>query len=212
MIEWFNSIGEWFHANEGAIAAIFSTLTTGGLGAVVVYVFKNIVATKTNNARVKELAKVIETTEEGTLDTRKTLKNIVANNESLSNSLVNVGSKIGELSDKVVDLIDGVGDKLVGMENTLNAMLDMYTVVYSNLKDENARSTVSNILTNAKYAKTTVKEEVQAQLEALKESISGKMSAMQNEIDGMVKNTEKIIEPASVVTEANEDKGVNRLV
>lgn len=212
MIEFFNSIGEWFTSNSGTIDAIFSTLTTGGIGALIVYIAKTITQSRSNNAMVSKLAAVVKSNDEGQLDTKETLKAIVGSSAQLSAVVDKIGDKLANIEDNFTGAIDGICEKIVNFENTQNAMLDMFSVAYSNIKDENVRLAVQNIITNAKYGKTTVKEEVQAQLEDLKASFSKKLEAMQSELDLTVKATNDIIAPATASSETkNEAKGVNRI-
>ena len=206
-VEFFNSIGEWFTSNSGTIDAIFSTLTTGGIGALIVYIAKTITQSRSNNAMVSKLAAVVKSNDEGQLDTKETLKAIVGSSAQLSAVVDKIGDKLASIEDNFTGAIDGICEKIVNFENTQNAMLDMFSVAYSNIKDENVRLAVQNIITNAKYGKTTVKEEVQAQLEDLK-----KLEAMQSELDLTVKATNDIIAPATASSETkNEAKGVNRI-
>lgn len=213
MIQFFESIKAWYVANQVTIGSLFDLLGFGSLGAVIVYIAKLITENKTGNKMVNKLAEAVKANEDGSLDTKNTLKNLASSSELVAKSIEVVSGALEKAEEKIDAIAEEVDNKFVAIENAQSAMFDLFSVVYSTIKDESVRTAAQNIITNAKYAKTTVKEEVQLQLETLKESLSKQVESMRTELNGVIDVTNNLIEPVKGVKIELDDavKGVNRV-
>ena len=97
---------------------------------------------------------------------------------------------------KVLDVLNGV-DTLM---TKVNAILDVQSLVYQTIKDENTRVAVNNILTNAKYAVTEQRAQLIKELNSLKEE-NARITAESNaKIEETVEKATAIIEATNTET------------
>lgn len=185
MIEWFQSIGNWFVTNKDAIVTILSTVATSGVGVNLWQFFKNRKIVTENTKNASELVAALKENE--------LLKPAVAKVEEM---LSTVKEKQVALEKKVIDSINGI-DTLV---TKVNAILDVQSLVYQTIKDESTRIAVNNILTNAKYAVTEQRAQLIKELNALKEE-NARITAESNaKVEESVAKATSIIEATNVET------------
>lgn len=185
MIEWFQSIGNWVVTNKDAIVTTLSAIATSGVGVNLWQFFKNRKIVTENTKNASELVSALKENE--------LLKPAVAKVEEI---LSTVKEKQVALEKKVIDSINGI-DTLV---TKVNAILDVQSLVYQTIKDENTRIAVNNILTNAKYAVTEQRAQLIKELNALKEE-NARITAESNaKVEESVAKATSIIEATNVET------------
>ncbi len=185
MIEWFQSIGNWFVTNKDAIVTTLSAVATSGVGVNLWQFFKNRKIVTENTKNASELVAALKENE--------LLKPAVAKVEEV---LSTVKEKQVALEKKVIDSINGI-DTLV---TKVNAILDVQSLVYQTIKDESTRIAVNNILTNAKYAVTEQRAQLIKELNALKEE-NARITAESNaKVEESVAKATSIIEATNVET------------
>lgn len=185
MIEWFQSIGNWFVTNKDAIVTALSAVATSGVGVNLWQFFKNRKIVTENTKNASELVAALKENE--------LLKPAVAKVEEV---LSTVKEKQVALEKKVIDSINGI-DTLV---TKVNAILDVQSLVYQTIKDESTRVAVNNILTNAKYAVTEQRAQLIKELNALKEE-NARITAESNaKVEESVAKATSIIEATNVET------------
>ena len=185
MIEWFQSIGNWVVTNKDAIVTTLSAIATSGVGVNLWQFFKNRKIVTENTKNASELVAALKENE--------LLKPAVAKVEEV---LSTVKEKQVALEKKVIDSINGI-DTLV---TKVNAILDVQSLVYQTIKDENTRIAVNNILTNAKYAVTEQRAQLIKELNALKEE-NARITAESNaKVEESVAKATSIIEATNVET------------
>ena len=185
MIEWFQSIGNWVVTNKDAIVTTLSAIATSGVGVNLWQFFKNRKIVTENTKNASELVAALKENE--------LLKPAVAKVEEM---LSTVKEKQVALEKKVIDSINGI-DTLV---TKVNAILDVQSLVYQTIKDENTRIAVNNILTNAKYAVTEQRAQLIKELNALKEE-NARITAESNaKVEESVAKATSIIEATNVET------------
>ena len=82
----------------------------------------------------------------------------------------------------------------------VNAILDVQSLVYQTIKDENTRVAVNNILTNAKYAVTEQRAQLIKELNSLKEE-NARITAESNaKVEETVEKATAIIEATNMET------------
>lgn len=185
MIEWLQSIGNWFVTNKDGIVTALSAVATSGVGVNLWQFFKNRKIVTENTKNASELVAALKENE--------LLKPAVAKVEEV---LSTVKEKQVVLEKKVIDSINGI-DTLV---TKVNAILDVQSLVYQTIKDESTRIAVNNILTNAKYAVTEQRAQLIKELNALKEE-NARITAESNaKVEESVAKATSIIEATNVET------------
>lgn len=185
MIDWFQSIGNWFVTNKDVIVTTLSAVATSGVGVNLWQFFKNRKIVTENTENASELVAALKENE--------LLKPAIAKVEEV---LSTVKEKQVALEKKVTDSINGI-DILV---TKVNAILDVQSLVYQTIKDESTRIAVNNILTNAKYAVTEQRAQLIKELNALKEE-NARITAESNaKVEESVAKATSIIEATNVET------------
>ena len=185
MIEWLQSIGNWFVTNKDGIVTALSAVATSGVGVNLWQFFKNRKIVTENTKNASELVAALKENE--------LLKPAVAKVEEV---LSTVKEKQVVLEKKVIDSINGI-DTLV---TKVNAILDVQSLVYQTITDESTRIAVNNILTNAKYAVTEQRAQLIKELNALKEE-NARITAESNaKVEESVAKATSIIEATNVET------------
>ena len=185
MIEWLQSVGNWFVANKDPLIAGLTTLATSGAGVNLWQFFKNRKIVTENTSNAEQLTKALKQNE--------LLKPAV---ELVEEKLNILNEKQLSFGGKVLDVLNGV-DTLM---TKVNAILDVQSLVYQTIKDENTRVAVNNILTNAKYAVTEQRAQLIKELNSLKEE-NARITAESNaKIEETVEKATAIIEATNTET------------
>lgn len=185
MIEWLQSVGNWFVANKDALIAGLTTLATSGIGVNLWQFFKSRKIVTENTSNAKQLAEALK------------------QNELLKPAVELVEEKLNVLNEKQISFGNKVLDVLNGVDTLMtkvNAILDVQSLVYQTIKDENTRVAVNNILTNAKYAVTEQRAQLIKELNSLKEE-NARITAESNaKVEETVERATAIIEATNTET------------
>lgn len=182
MMEWFRNIGTWFYENKDAVLLWF---TSGQFFSILVTVFmlvRNVKATKSNTASSDTLQASLVKTEQ----TAKDAGDCKSNTDSLM-------VKSAELSCKIDEVESKMSNDLACVATKLNAMLEVMGVVYSTIKDERVRNTVSSLLINAKYNENSTRAELQKQVEELKETIRVQLEQLNKDVEERVETVSAVV-------------------
>ena len=190
MMEFITNIGNWFVINKDSIIGFvlsgqFATL----IGAVVLLV-RNLKSTKNNTEQAKTLNQSLEANKV-LADTSKITKE---NSEFLKDAQDKLKNQVDEFEAKLDAKMAMVTDKI-------NAMLEVQSIVYSTIKDEKVRSTVNNLLVNAKYAETATRAELQKQVEELKAKVAEQVEQLNKTVETVSDSVVKIVKGDSEPTD-----------
>ena len=183
MIEWLQSVGNWFVANKDPIIAGLTTLATSGVGVNLWQFFKNRKIVTENTSNAKQLTEALK------------------QNELLKPAVELVEEKLNVLNEKQLSFGGKVLDVLNGVDTLMtkvNAILDVQSLVYQTIKDEATRTAVNNILTNAKYAVTAQRAELIKELNALKEETAKQNAENNARVEEAVAKAVNIVEATDV--------------
>lgn len=136
MIEFFNKINEWLTVNRVTIIAF---ITSGNFAATLIAIkslISNINATKRNTESTNALSKVSKDTEE----MNKEIADLKASNNKLLEQLNDLAFRNTKYE-----------DALTKSNTTMNTMLDIMGVAYNNLKDDDSRMIIQNMIAKSKY-------------------------------------------------------------
>ena len=176
-MEWFRSIGQWFIDNKDAIVTAVQGIDIVGIVTAFVLLIKQFKAVKTNT------------------ESTNNLNTTIINQQNLINKVDKLEKENEELRRELHEMHQD--EEL--LLTKLNAMLDVQSVVYSTLKDESVRTTVNNILTNAKYNETTTRAKLKEELQSLKALVANKVNDVVDTVEKVVDNTSEIVESPMTV-------------
>jgi hypothetical protein len=175
MIEWFSNIYAWFAENKDAIILFFSSGQFLSLLAALFVLIRNIKAVKNNTSSSDALNQNILKNAQLQSDASSCKSNtdaLLANSETVQKQIADVE---GKLETEVLCLTD-----------KLNTVLEVMSIVYGSIKDEKVRSTVNSLLTNAKYAESTTRAELQRQIVELKSIIKTQLEQLNKDVEERV--------------------------
>ena len=178
MIEFFNSIGNWFAENREGIALFFSSGQFALLLSQVLVLVKTVKSVRSNTSSTNDLNKSMnesKDTQQAISDTKTGVEHVLENQSKADESFAALDEKVATLTDKV------------------NAVIEVQSIVYSSIKDEKVRNTVSNILMGAKYAESSAVLKLKEEVESLKSKIAEKVNDIQRNVDATAKNVSKAL-------------------
>ena len=173
MIDWFYSIMSWVSIHWRKIMLVFAGVDVVGIGGMLWTVFKQ--------------RKLLRNNTDANLQLGKNVKEVT----ELSNNVKSNTETVKSLNEQVIlykKENDALKENVAETNHKLDVVLEVMSVVYSKLKDENTRTTVTNIITNAKYAEQKTKAELQAEIDALKAKMNAEVEAFKKIVDQPVKD------------------------
>lgn len=179
MIEWFQSIGQWFVDYSKEIMTVVTSGNIIGFIANTAMIVKTMVGLKDNTK------------------TSKDLKTALAENQALRAEVEMLRKGQSELLDAVNELkglIVSNNENQSLLMTKMNATLDVQSVVYSTLKDSKSRSTVQNILTNAKLVENDKQTKLVEELEELRKKVAESQRVIVETVEKGVEKAEAIVE------------------
>ena len=192
MIEFFNNIWDWVISNKDGIVTFFASGSFIVTLSSIITVVKSIKSNNKNTLSINTINSTIENSNNISKDVTET-KNFV---QAQSEEIELLKEQNESLNDKIQHLESEVITKL-------NHMFDLYSVVYSTVRDDTVREAANNILMKAKYSSDVSKEMLEKQVEELKTKMSEKISDMQNAVDETVNDVKIAV---TNVTEMVKDK------
>lgn len=188
MNEFFGNVGNWFIENKDAILLWLQSIGLGGIVAAVTNVIvagKRIKAnTLTSNNLLEALPIVGET--------KQSMDELVARIDKLE-------ADNRELQEQNTIRYTEIQNSLDSLLNKVNALVETESVKSQTIKDETIRTTVGNVLTNAKYNETQTRARLLETIATLKKKLEEKNVTDSEQIKEALAAAQALIQP---VTEA----------
>lgn len=183
-MEFFNNVWLWIKENLNGILTVVTSAQFVSIVLTIVKLVKQSKSLADNTGISKELSKSLE------------------KNEKLSDKVQVLGEASIKLHDeqevtnkKLDEIEQRVNSALDSALNKLNSVVEVMSIVYSGLKDENARKAVNTILTNAKYAETETRLKLLEEINKLK----AEAAKMTENMNNLVAESAKKVEEAVVI-------------
>ena len=141
MVEFFQSIYRWLAEHKDQIIAFLTSTNFAGIVSMIVITIKQTKATKIGTLSMNNLIAPLK--EVNALATR------VGDAADTSSTIL---SNIATLQNKITDITNNITKTLDVVQYKGNSMLEVQSLVYSTIKDDNIRANVANILTTAKLS------------------------------------------------------------
>ena len=160
MIEFFESCWNWIMEHRADITTFFSSST---FVMVVTSIFALVKTIGSNNKNTLSISALKETISNNNhlADVVQEIKDSndksLAEVEKCEESLSKVEEKIKEFEDSTLRKVD--------------AMMEVMSIVYSTIKDDTIRNSVSSVLISAKHAGETSKAKLESEIEELKKRL-----------------------------------------
>lgn len=182
MTEFFQNIYAWLAANSNKIVAF---LTSANFLAMLTLVVNTIRTIKTNK---------------GVAITSTDLKTELAEsskNRTVIESIKGVSETIKDVTEATKTAIDEtkalLDKELLTVTNKVNAMLEVQSLVYSTIRDDSLRQTVSNLLNTARYSDANTKEQLQSEIDSLKKALNDKMEEVNQTMSDAIDKVQTVV-------------------
>lgn len=182
MVEFFRNVFTWFAEHKDGIVVFFTSTNFAAVVGSVILLIKQIKATRTTNKSVENSSSILDKAVE-----------LAQSVTSVSDKTASTESNTEEIKVKIDSVNKQFVNELEILQQKLNAMLEVQTIVYNSMKDETARKNVFNLLTQAKLVETSKYSELEQQVESLKKKIDEKVNDVQNVVEETVTTVQNVV-------------------
>lgn len=182
MVEFFKNLFTWFVEHKDEIVVFFTSTNFAAVISSVILLIKQIKATRNTNKSVENSSSILDKAVE-----------LAQSVTSVSDKTASTESNTEEIKTKIDSVNKQFVNELEILQQKLNAMLEVQTIVYNSMKDETARKNVFNLLTQAKLVETSKYSELEQQVESLKKKIDEKVNDVQNVVEETVTTVQNVV-------------------
>ena len=175
MNEFFNSCWTWYVENRDNVIAFFTSTNFVAIAGAIFAVVKDVKSRNRNTASNNNIADALMATKNLESD----VSSIKERDETLEKTLVSFEDKVETIETKLKDFENSVLGKV-------DAMMEVMSIVYSTIKDDAIRNSVSSVLVTAKHSSDATKAELEKQVDELKAEIAEMMSTANAKISETV--------------------------
>lgn len=182
MTEFFQNIYAWLAANSNKIVAF---LTSANFLAMLTLVVNTVRTIKTNKG-----VAITSTDLKNELSESSKNRSVIASIKAVSESIKDVTEATKTAIDETKALLD---KELLTVTNKVNAMLEVQSLVYSTIRDDSLRQTVSNLLNTARYNDANTKEQLQSEIDSLKKALNDKMEEVNKTMSDAIDKVQTVV-------------------
>lgn len=182
MVEFFRNVFTWFVEHKDGIVVFFTSTNFAAVVSSVILLIKQIKATRTTNKSVESSSSILDKAVE-----------LAQSVTSVSDKTASTESNTEEIKVKIDSVNKQFVNELEILQQKLNAMLEVQTIVYNSMKDETARKNVFNLLTQAKLVETSKYAELEQQVESLKKKVEEKVNDVQSVVEETVTTVQNVV-------------------
>lgn len=182
MVEFFKNLFTWFVEHKDEIVVFFTSTNFAAVISSVILLIKQIKATRNTNKSVENSSSILDKAVE-----------LAQSVTSVSDKTASTESNTEEIKTKIDSVNKQFVNELEILQQKLNAMLEVQTIVYNSMKDETARKNVFNLLTQAKLVETSKYAELEQQVESLKKKVDEKVNDVQSVVEETVTTVQNVV-------------------
>ena len=182
MVEFFKNLFTWFVEHKDEIVVFFTSTNFAAVVSSVILLIKQIKATRNTNKSVENSSSILDKA----VELAQHVTSVSDKASSTENNTEEIKVKIDSINKQFVN-------ELEILQQKLNAMLEVQTIVYNSMKDETARKNVFNLLTQAKLVETSKYAELEQQVESLKKKVDEKVNDVQSVVEETVTTVQNVV-------------------
>lgn len=182
MVEFFKNLFTWFVEHKDEIVVFFTSTNFAAVVSSVILLIKQIKATRNTNKSVENSSSILDKA----VELAQHVTSVSDKASSTENNTEEIKVKIDSVNKQFVN-------ELEILQQKLNAMLEVQTIVYNSMKDETARKNVFNLLTQAKLVETSKYAELEQQVESLKKKVDEKVNDVQSVVEETVTTVQNVV-------------------
>lgn len=180
----------WVANNYKEITMVLTSTQFISIISAIALLVKSMKKTDANTSTAKALTERLKQNDHDTIVAiENELKVVNAENVRLKNDVT-------KFKIETMEALDVVTAKI-------NAMIEVQSVVYSTIKNDNIRDTVNGLLLNAKYAETQTRKKLKQEVEELKVKVAEKFDDVMGEV-------EKTVNVVNAVVSDTKDEDIVR--
>lgn len=196
MNEFFGNLGNWFIENKDAIILWLQSIGLGGIvGAIanIIVAGKRIKANTLSTDNLLEAMPIVGETKQSVDALVERIDKLEAENKALQEENTVRFTEIQNSLDSILAKV--------------NALVETESVKSQTIKDETIRTTVGNVLTNAKYNETQTRAKLLEMIAALKQKMQEKNASDTEEVTKALNVAQSLIEPTAEVAHTVVPRG-----
>lgn len=176
---WFDNIYQWIMENLAVITAWFGAGELGTIVALGILLVRNIKTSKFGNLITDRLNSSLRENNNFNKDVEMSLSSIYEKVNAFQGDVHNTVQQMSILWNDFHTATDLLNSKI-------GAMMEVQTLVYSTIKDEDMRNNINKILTSAKYNDTGVQMEIAGEIAKMQEEFGKALADMQKTLENTV--------------------------
>ena len=191
MIEFFQSIGSWLVYHKDTILLTVMSTEFAGLVAAICGIFKSRKVTSSNTLANKALSENITELSDANTEVVNATTEAVKTIKSMTTEVTALKEELSILKKE----LDVTKEQNSIITSKLDAILEVQSIVYSTIKDSQTRTTVANILTNAKHTVLNQTVKIKEEVQSLKDKLNEKVKEIQDFATQASDHVDAIISP-----------------
>lgn len=197
MIEFLKSCYQWVAENYEKIMMVLQSSQFASLVAAGLLLWKNILSARENTNSSKELKNAMNENNKMS----DTVKAIKEENKTLKEQNDVLIKTVESFEDKFNTFTEQVNIKLESEQGVLvkklNSIIDVQSIVYSTIRDDNVRGTINSILVNAKFDENEdeTKKKLKEEISSLKTALAAEAEKVKNMAEEASSKLTEIVEP-----------------
>ena len=193
MITFFQNIWIGIINNKDEILMCITSAEFIGLVAAIVGLIRNNKTTSqnslTNAALSTSISTDIATVIASNNALNEQLQNSVTEQSKLTEDMNALKNKMSSLESSILEIKEQIDITI----SKLNGILEVQSLAYSTLKDDNIRTSILSVLSMTKHSETSQMANLKEQLESLKLEVVGKVNEVKLAVDDTVNKAENVI-------------------
>jgi FtsZ-binding cell division protein ZapB len=204
-MEFLKSCYQWVAENYNKIMMVLQSTQFASLVAGAVFLWKTIVSTRESIASSKKLDETVSKNNqmsENVVHIKRENEALKTQNEMLKSMVQNFETKFDEFVGKMNGRLES---EQAVLTKKLNAVIDVQSIVYSTIRDDNTRTAINSILTNAKFDETAdeTRQKLMQEVSDLKSKLAEEMEKVKTMTEEASTKLEEIVEPKVEQTETD---------
>lgn len=205
MMEFLKSCYQWVAENYNKIMMMLQSTQFASLVAGAVFLWKTIVSTRESIASSKKLDETVSKNNqmsENVVHIKRENEALKTQNEMLKSMVQNFETKFDEFVGKMNSRLES---EQAVLTKKLNAVIDVQSIVYATIRDDNTRTAINSILTNAKFDETAdeTRQKLMQEVADLKSKLAEEMEKVKTMTEEASTKLEEIVEPKVEQTETD---------
>lgn len=182
---WFDNIYQWIMENLAVITAWFGAGELATIISLAVLIVRNIKASRHGSFLTGRL-------NDSLAENNQFAKGIKNSMNTVDEKMTAIDGQVNNIEEQITLLNNEFNKSIDLLNSKIGAIMEVQTLVYSTIKDEDMRNNVTKILTSAKYNDTGVQTEIAGEIAKMQEEFGKALSDMQKTLETTVQGINEV--------------------